>query len=263
MQDRRNKQPNRNRLQHPQPLRRRTRSPLRRPRAERLHKHKRPRTLESTFQLRTFSHLREHDMAEQHAASHAEHEHDHKPHGWRRWVYATNHKDIGTMYLVFACIMFFIGGAMAMVIRLELFKPGMQIVDPQLFNSMTTMHALMMIFGAVMPAWTGLANWMVPLQVGAPDMALPRLNNFSFWILPFAFFLLLSSLFVPGGAPAGGWTMYPPLVLQTNASFPMLIFTIHMMGVSSILGANNNNDTNKKQHTPGMTLLRMPLFVWT
>ena len=94
-------------------------------------------------------------MAEQHAHA-AEHaDHDHKPHGWRRWVYATNHKDIGTMYLVFACTMFFIGGAMAMVIRLELFKPGMQFVDPQLFNSMTTMHALIMIFGAVMPAWKG------------------------------------------------------------------------------------------------------------
>src|SRR5256884_568638 len=134
----------------------------------------------------------------------ASHDHDHKPHGWRRWVYATNHKDIGTMYLVFACTMFFIGGFMAILIRLELFKPGMQFVDPQLFNSMTTMHALIMIFGAVMPAWTGLANWMIPMQVGAPDMALPRLNNFSFWILPFAFTFLLSTLFVPGGAPAAG-----------------------------------------------------------
>jgi cytochrome c oxidase subunit 1 len=125
------------------------------------------------------------------------------------------------------------------------------------------MHALMMIFGAVMPAWTGLANWMVPLQVGAPDMALPRLNNFSFWILPFAFFLLLSSLFVPGGAPAGGWTMYPPLVLQNGASFPMLIFSIHMMGVSSILGAINVVVTIMNLRAPGMSLLRMPLFVWT
>ena len=196
-----------------------------------------------------------------HAAEHADS--DHKPHGWRRWVYATNHKDIGTMYLIFACTMFFIGGAMAMVIRLELFKPGMQFVDPQFFNSMTTMHALMMIFGAVMPAWTGLANWMIPLQVGAPDMALPRLNNFSFWILPFAFFLLLSSLFVPGGAPAGGWTMYPPLVLQNGASFPMLIFSIHLMGVSSILGAINVVVTIMNLRAPGMSLLKMPLFVWT
>ena len=101
------------------------------------------------------------------------------------------------------------------------------------------------------------------MQVGAPDMALPRLNNFSFWILPFAFTLLLSSLFVPGGAPAGGWTMYPPLVLQTGASFPMLIFAIHMMGASSILGAINVIVTIMNMRAPGMTLLRMPLFVWT
>ena len=201
-------------------------------------------------------------MAE-HLAHAAHDDHDHKPHGWRRWVYSTNHKDIGTMYLIFACTMFFVGGAMAMVIRLELFKPGMQFVDPQFFNSMTTMHALVMIFGAVMPAWTGLANWMIPMQLGAPDMALPRLNNFSFWILPFAFTLLLSSLFVPGGAPAGGWTMYPPLVLQNGASFPMLIFAVHMMGASSILGAINVVVTIMNLRAPGMTLLRMPLFVWT
>jgi cytochrome c oxidase subunit 1 len=120
-----------------------------------------------------------------------------------------------------------------------------------------------MIFGAVMPAWTGLANWMVPMQVGAPDMALPRLNNFSFWILPFAFLLLLSTLFVPGGSPAGGWTMYPPLVLQTGASFPMLIFAVHMMGASSILGAINVVVTILNMRAPGISLLRMPLFVWT
>ncbi len=206
-------------------------------------------------------------MAEQqpsHDAAHAApDDHDHKPYGWRRWVYATNHKDIGTMYLVFACTMFFIGGAMAMVIRLELFQPGLQFVDPQFFNSMTTMHALIMIFGAVMPAWTGLANWMIPMQLGAPDMALPRLNNLSFWILPFAFTLLLSSLFVPGGAPAGGWTMYPPLALQNGASFPMLIFSIHLMGASSILGAINIIVTIMNLRAPGLTLLRMPLFVWT
>ena len=154
-------------------------------------------------------------------AHHGEHD-DHGPvKGWRRWVYATNHKDIGTMYLLFSLTMFFVGGAMAMVIRAELFQPGMQLVDPSFFNSMTTMHALVMIFGAVMPAFVGLANWMIPLQVGAPDMALPRMNNFSFWILPFAFTLLLSTLFVPTAArPAGGWTMYPPLVLQMGDGLP-------------------------------------------
>ena len=165
--------------------------------------------------------------------------HEHKPHGIGRWLFATNHKDIGTMYLVFACTMFFLGGIMALVIRAELFMPGLQFVDPGLFNSMTTMHALLMIFGAVMPALTGLANWMIPMQLGGPDMALPRLNNFSFWILPFAFTILLASLFVPGGGPAGGWTLYPPLVLQAGDSFPMTIFAIHLMGASSILGAIN------------------------
>src|SRR5262245_46982965 len=202
-------------------------------------------------------------MAHDTTASHDHGEHDHHgpAHGWRRWVYATNHKDIGTMYLIFACIMFFIGGLMAMIIRAELFKPGLQLVDPQFFNSMTTMHALIMIFGAVMPAWTGLANWMIPMQVGAPDMALPRLNNLSFWILPFAFTLLIGSFFVPGGAPAGGWTMYPPLILQTGAAFPMLIFAVHLMGASSILGAINVVVTIMNMRAPGITLLRMPLFV--
>src|SRR5277367_4051118 len=143
-----------------------------------------------------------------HLHDHADH-HDHDDHhdqpatGIKRWLFATNHKDIGTMYLVFSLIMFFIGGSMAMVIRAELFQPGLQLVDPGFFNEMTTNHALIMIFGAVMPAFVGLANWMIPLQIGAPDMALPRMNNFSFWILPFAFTLLLATFFVPGGAAAG------------------------------------------------------------
>jgi cytochrome c oxidase subunit 1 len=199
-----------------------------------------------------------------HAPDAPAHEHhDHGLTGWRRWVYATNHKDIGTLYLIFACAMFFLGGAMALVIRLELFQPGLQFVDPGFFNSMTTMHALLMIFGGVMPAWTGLANWMIPMQVGAPDMALPRLNNLSFWILPFAFLLLIGTLFVPGGAPAGGWTLYPPLSLQAGDSFPLTIFAIHLMGASSILGAINVVVTIMNMRAPGMGLLRMPLFCWT
>ncbi len=167
------------------------------------------------------------------------------------------------MYLVFSLIMFFIGGAMAMLIRAELFKPGLQLVDPVLFNQLTTNHALIMIFGAVMPAFVGLANWMIPMQIGAPDMALPRMNNFSFWILPFAFTLLLSTFFVPGGAAAGGWTLYPPLSLQTGDSFPMLIFAIHMMGASSIMGAINVIVTIMNMRAPGMNLLKMPLFAWS
>ena len=168
------------------------------------------------------------------AVLHDDH-HDHKPTGIGRWLFSTNHKDIGTMYLVFALIMFFVGGAMSMVIRAELFQPGMQYVDPQFYNSMVTVHALVMIFGALMPAGVGLANWMIPMMIGAPDMALPRMNNMSFWILPFAFAMLLSTLFMDGGAPAGGWTLYPPLSLQTGAAFPFLIFAIHFMGLSSIM----------------------------
>ena len=116
-------------------------------------------------------------------SSHNEHHEHHAPSGWTRWLTTTNHKDIGSMYLIFSLIMFFIGGAMAMIIRLELFQPGLQFVDPQFYNSMVTMHALIMIFGVVMPAWTGFANWLIPMMIGAPDMALPRLNNWSFWII--------------------------------------------------------------------------------
>jgi len=193
-----------------------------------------------------------------HDAHHEEH-----PSGLMRWVTTTNHKDIGTLYLLFALTMFIVGGAMAMIIRLELFQPGLQFVEPQFFNSMTTMHALIMIFGAVMPAFVGLANWLIPMMIGAPDMALPRLNNWSFWILPFAGLMLLSTLFMEGGAPAGGWTMYPPLVLQTGDAFPFLIFSVHLLGISSIMGAINVIVTIVNMRAPTMTMMKMPLFVWT
>ena len=196
------------------------------------------------------------------ATTHDTH-HEHKPSGIMRWITTTNHKDIGTLYLLFSLLMFFIGGGMAMIIRAELFQPGLQIVQPDFFNQMTTMHALIMIFGAVMPAFVGLANWLVPMMIGAPDMALPRMNNWSFWILPFAFIMLLGTLFMEGGAPAGGWTMYPPLVLQTGDAFPFMIFAIHMMGMSSIMGAINVVVTILNMRAPGMTYMKMPLFVWT
>ena len=190
-------------------------------------------------------------------------DHHAAPAGLMRWLTTTNHKDIGTLYLVFALAMFFVGGIMALIIRTELFQPGLQFVNPEFFNQMTTMHALVMIFGGVMPAFVGLANWMIPLMIGAPDMALPRMNNWSFWILPFAFFMLLSTLFMPGGGPAGGWTLYPPLVLQTGDAFPAVIFSIHLMGMSSIMGAINVIVTIMNMRAPGMTLLKMPMFVWT
>lgn len=197
------------------------------------------------------------------AATHADH-HEHGPQkGIMRWIFTTNHKDIGTLYLFFGLIMFFVGGAMAMVIRAELYQPGMQFVDPTFFNSMVTMHALVMVFGAVMPAFAGLANWMIPMMIGAPDMALPRLNNWSFWLLPFAVTLLASTLFMEGGAPAAGWTLYAPLVLQGGNHLPFAIFSVHLLGLSSIMAAINIIVTVINLRAPGMTLMKMPMFVWT
>ena len=195
--------------------------------------------------------------------SEAHDDHHAMPTGLDRWVFTTNHKDIGTLYLIFSLVMFFMGGSMAMIIRAELFQPGLQFVDPQFFNSMTTVHALLMVFGAVMPAFVGLANWLIPMMIGAPDMALPRMNNWSFWILPFAFSMLIITLFLPGGAPAGGWTLYPPLVMQTGDAFPFMVFAIHLMGASSIMGSINVIVTILNMRAPGMTLMKMPLFVWT
>jgi cytochrome c oxidase subunit 1 len=200
-------------------------------------------------------------MATAETAHHDEH-HGH-PTGILRWITTTNHKDIGTLYLWFSLAMFMLGGLMALIIRAELFQPGLQVVDPHFFNQMTTMHALVMIFGGVMPGFVGFANWMIPMMIGAPDMALPRLNNWSFWILPFAFTMLLSSLFTAGGGPSAGWTLYAPLSIQGGMSVDMTIFAIHMMGISSILGAINVIVTIFNMRAPGMTLLKMPLFVWT
>ena len=198
------------------------------------------------------------------ATTHDDH-HDHgAPSGLMRWVKTTNHKDIGTLYLWFAFIMLMVGGAMAMVIRAELFQPGMQVVDPQFFNTMTTMHGLIMVFGAIMPGMVGLANWQIPLMIGAPDMALPRMNNWSFWILPFAGTMLMSTLFMEGGGPAFGWTFYAPLSTTfAPASTDFFIFAVHMLGFSSIMGAINIIATVLNMRAPGMTLMKMPLFVWT
>ncbi len=190
-------------------------------------------------------------------------DHQESPYSIKRWLFTTNHKDIGTLYLWFSLIMFFIGGVMALVVRSELFEPGLQFVDPQFFNSMTTMHAIIMVFGVVMPAFTGLANWLIPMMVGATDMALPRMNNWSFWILPFAFTMMMSTLLMDGGGPAGGWTLYPPLTLQTGDALPFVILAIHFMGLSSIMGAINVIATILNMRAPGMTLMKMPLFVWT
>ncbi|MFC3285400.1 cytochrome c oxidase subunit I [Litchfieldella rifensis] len=203
----------------------------------------------------------EHSTASAGGIAHEEH---YRPGGLWRWLLTTNHKEIGTLYLVFSLTMFLIGGIFALVVRAELFQPGLQLVQPEFFNQMTTMHGLIMVFGAVMPAFTGLANWMIPLQVGAPDMALPRLNNFSFWLLPVAFTLLLSTLLMPGGGPNFGWTFYAPLsTTYAPPSTTFFILSLHMAGISSILGAINIIATILNLRAPGMRLMDMPLFVWT
>src|SRR5881396_3440192 len=194
------------------------------------------------------------------------HDHDHAhehPHGWRRWLYATNHKDIGTMYLLFSFTMFLFGGMLALGIRLELFQPGLQFFNPQMFNQLTTMHGVIMVFGAIMPAFVGFANWMIPLQIGAADMAFARMNNLSFWMLIPAALMIVISFFMPGGAPAAGWTLYAPLTLQMGPSMDMAIFALHIMGASSIMGSINIIVTVLNMRAPGMTLMKMPLFCWT
>ncbi|BAL97522.1 cytochrome c oxidase subunit I [Rubrivivax gelatinosus] len=194
----------------------------------------------------------------------AQHEHAHGvPQGWRRWLYATNHKDIGTMYLLFSFAMLITGGVLALAIRSELFQPGLQFFNPELFNQLTTMHGLIMVFGAIMPAFVGFANWLIPMQIGASDMAFARMNNLSFWLLIPAALLLVGSFFMPGGAPATGWTLYAPLTLQMGPSMDAAIFAIHLMGASSIMGSINIVVTVLNLRAPGMTLMKMPLFCWT
>src|SRR5690606_34934572 len=195
----------------------------------------------------------------------AAHDHHHGPaKGLSRWLFTTNHKDIGSLYLWFSFAMFLLGGSFALVIRAELFQPGLQFVEPNFFNQMTTMHGLVMVFGAVMPAFVGLANWLIPMMIGAPDMALPRMNNWRFWILPFALAMMTSTLFMYCGGSNFGWTFYAPLsTTYARSSVTCIIFAVHMIGASSIIGAINMIATVLNMRAPGMTLMRMPLFVWT
>ncbi|MDD3797744.1 MAG: cytochrome c oxidase subunit I [Novosphingobium sp.] len=221
-----------------------------------------------------------------HAESHDHaHDHDHKPGFFARWFMSTNHKDIGTLYLIFAIFAGVVGGAISGIMRAELAAPGIQYLQwwtsflggngadfnesLHLWNVLITAHGLIMVFFLVMPAVIGgFGNWFVPIMIGAPDMAFPRMNNISFWLTVAGFCSLMMSAFVPGGTGNGagiGWTAYAPLSTygSQGPAVDFAIFSLHLAGAASIMGAINFITTIFNMRAPGMTLHKMPLFVWS
>lgn len=195
-------------------------------------------------------------------------DHYQTPKGIKRWIFSTNHKDIGIMYIIFAIFAGIVGGLFSVIFRLELAMPRGHILGAnyQLYNVLITAHAIIMVFFMIMPAlFGGFGNYFVPILIGAPDMAFPRLNNISFWLLVHAFMLLILSAFIDGGAGTG-WTLYPPLstlVGNPGAAVDMAILSLHITGLSSILGSINMIVTIFNMRTDGMGLFETPLFIWS
>ena len=196
------------------------------------------------------------------AHGHDDH-HDHKPTFIKRWLFSTNHKDIGTLYLIFAVIGGLVGGILSEIMRAQLQFPNNHIVTSgQVWNTIVTQHGFLMIFFSLMPALIGgFGNWFIPLMIGAPDMAFPRLNNISFWLMPPAFVMIMIGLLLGESGP--GWTLYPPLsAQQTGIGMDCTLFALHLAGASSLLGSMNFITTIFNMRAPGMTLHKMPLFIW-
>ncbi len=181
------------------------------------------------------------------------------------WLTTTDHKKIGILYLANSFLMFFIGGILALVVRLELAAPGLQFVKESTYNQAFTIHASLMLFLFIIPVLAGFGNYFVPLMIGAPDMAFPRINALSFWMLPLAAIMIASGFLTSSGAAAAGWTSYPPLseAKYSGVGEDLWIIGVILVGTSSILGAVNFLVTTFKMRAPGMTMFRMPIMVWT